>query len=99
MTEFEWDAQKEISNIQKRGIDFTTASRIWDGRVFERIDARHHYGEVRYQAFDIAANRILTVVFTWRAETRRLISARRASAYEKKLFETEIAKPDSSPSN
>lgn len=34
MVEFEWDLGKEALNIQKHGIDFTTAKLIWNGPVF-----------------------------------------------------------------
>ena len=90
MEKFEWDPRKEIKNVGKHGIDFTTASTIWTGPVYERLDDRHDYGEDRYQAFGIVADRVLTVVFTWRGGTRRLISARRADRGEKELYEAEI---------
>lgn len=90
MADFDWDPQKEVLNIQKHGIDFATAQLIWDGFVFERIDARRQYGEVRYQAFGAVNDRILTVIFTWRGENRRIISARRANLREQRLFKAEI---------
>jgi hypothetical protein len=99
MAEFEWDPRKETKNIRNHGIDFTTASQIWEGRVFERVDDRHDYGEIRFQAFGIAENRILTVVYTWRANARRLISARRANAREKRLVEAETRQPDGTPAD
>jgi uncharacterized DUF497 family protein len=92
MADFEWDPEKDSLNIQKHGIDFATAKLIWDSPVFERIDRRRDYGEVRFQAFGVVENRILTVIFTWRAEVRRIISARRANFREKRLFETKIPK-------
>ena len=92
MPDFEWDPEKEILNVQKHGIDFTTASRIWHGPVLERIDDRQGYGEVRYQAFGVAADRILTVILTWRGEVRRLISARRSNRREQRLYEAEVTK-------
>ena len=95
MGTFEWDPRKEVQNIIKHGIDFTTASTIWDGVVYERPDDRRDYGEDRFQAFGIVGNRILTVVFTWRGSTRRLISARRASRGEKGSFEAEIRRAES----
>ncbi len=97
MAEFEWDSEKESLNIEKHGIDFSTAKLIWDGYSLERIDNRREYGEVRFQAFGLAENHILTVIFTWRGETRRIISARRANFRERKLFEAEIAKHGRSP--
>jgi uncharacterized DUF497 family protein len=92
MSDFEWDPEKEVFNIQKHGIDFTTAKLIWSGPVFERLDDRHDYGEERFQAFGVAENRILTVIFTWRGATRRIISARRSSLCEKRLYQTTIPK-------
>jgi uncharacterized protein len=91
MVKFAWDLRKEALNIRKHGIDFTTASLIWNGAVLERIDDRHDYGEIRFQAFGTVENRILTVIFTWRGTTRRIISARRANLREKRLFEAEIS--------
>jgi uncharacterized DUF497 family protein len=54
MADFEWDPAKEFFNIQKHGIDFSTAKLICDGSVFERVDRRRAYGEVRIQAFGVA---------------------------------------------
>ena len=45
---FEWDSNKEEENICKHGVNFTAASQIWDGWVFERVDDRRDYGEVRF---------------------------------------------------
>jgi uncharacterized protein len=92
MADFEWDPAKEALNIEKHGIDFTTATLIWHGPVFERLDNRRQYGEIRIQAFGVVENHSLTVIFTWRSEARRIISARRANSREKSLFETEILK-------
>jgi uncharacterized protein len=89
MEGFEWDPNKEMENVRKHGIDFATAAQIWRGFVFERIDVRREYEEVRLQAFGVADTRILTVVFTWRLPNRRLISARRANSREKRLYEAE----------
>ena len=97
MDRFEWDPKKEAQNVHKHGIDFTTASSIWHGRVFERVHNRRDYGEIRFQAFGTAENRILTVISTRRGEARRIISARRANFREKRLFETEIPKLDAPP--
>jgi uncharacterized DUF497 family protein len=91
MADFEWDPNKETHNLRKHDVDFRTASLIWDGPVFERIDDRRHYGETRFQAFGAVENRILTVIFTWLGTTRRIISARRANLREKRLFEAEIS--------
>ena len=97
MDGFEWDAVKEIQNIAKHGIDFETASSIWKGSVYELIDRRRDYGETRAIATGMAGDRILVVIYTARRENRRIISARRAKASERKRFEEEIARREKSP--
>lgn len=82
------------STCEKHGIDFSTAKLIWDGPAFERVDRRRDYGEVRFQAFGVAENRILTVIFTWRGQVRRIISARRSNFREKIPYQTEVGNPD-----
>ena len=95
MADFEWDPEKDSINIRKHRIDFDTAKLIWTGTVLERVDSRRQYGEIRFQGFGVVEGRVLTVIFTWRGATRRIISARKANIREKRLFETEIRKPPS----
>ena len=90
MEGFEWDPDKEAKNIKERGIDFTTASRIWGGPILERIDDRRDYGEVRIEASGKVDGRLMIVVFTWRETSRRIISARKANRREQRRFETQI---------
>lgn len=97
MAEFEWDQRKESQNIRKHGIDFTTASLIWDGFVFERPDDRRNYGENRFVVFGCADNRILAVVYTPRGANRRIISARVAHRRERSLYEEEITRRGRAP--
>jgi uncharacterized DUF497 family protein len=89
---FEWDPPKEARNIVERGLDFTTASRIWRGSVVEKLDQRRDYGETRIIATGVADSSILVVVYTLRGERRRIISARKANSRERKLFKEQIAR-------
>ncbi|HWB50639.1 MAG TPA: BrnT family toxin [Stellaceae bacterium] len=98
IADFEWDPRKEIVNVFKHGIDFTTASLIWDGFVSERPD-RCSYGEARFVAFGIAESRILAVVYTPRGAARRIISARIAARRERRLYEEEVAHRGRPPPN
>jgi uncharacterized DUF497 family protein len=70
---FEWDPSNEERNIRERHIDFTTASRIRDGPVIERIDERHDYGEQRIITIGEIDSRLMVVVSTWRGTARRII--------------------------
>lgn len=91
---FEWDENKNASNRQKHKLDFEFAAQIFDGMVLEKIDNRRNYGEVRYIALGetqfVALGEIhgivLYVAFTWRAEKRRIISARKATQKESEVY-------------
>jgi len=61
------------------------------------IDDRWEYGETRVIAVGEAGGYIIVVVYTWRGEDRRIISARKANSREKSLFEEEISRRDGSP--
>jgi hypothetical protein len=86
---FEWDEEKERINIAKHGIDFETAARVFaDENRLELYDARHSDEEDRYMAIGMIGDvmYIVTVVFTERNEAIRLISARKATKQERKLY-------------
>ena len=80
--EFEWDWAKAKSNEQKHGITFEVAAGVFeDGNRTERLDAESSEGEERW-ATTIEGMEIY-VVYAVRGEAIRLISARRASRYER----------------
>ena len=97
MVGVEWDSRKEQANLRKHHFDFTSASLIWAGPVIEKIDDRREYRETRIIAIGEAAGCIIVVVYTWRGQDRRIISARKANSREKRLFEEEIRRRDRSP--
>ena len=84
--EFEWDEPKRLSNLQKHGIDFVRACQIFDGYIVEFEDNRYDYGEDRYIAVGETSGQIFTVIYTYRGDVTRLISARQATKYEKNLY-------------
>ena len=84
--DFEWDESKRLSNLQKHGIDFIRACQIFDGLTVEFEDNRYDYGEDRFIAIGETQGVILTVVFTYREDLIRLISARPATRYERNLY-------------
>jgi uncharacterized DUF497 family protein len=79
---FEWDESKSQACAVSRGFDFAYATRLWEGRVQEREDARQDYGEVRVQALGRIDGLYFVVVYTWRGKLRHIISARRAHSKE-----------------
>ena len=85
-TEFEWDETKNRANLAKDGIDFDEAKRLFERYFYFEDDTRMDYGEVRTIAYGVVDNSVLTVVYTMRGNTRRIISARRARRDERRTY-------------
>ncbi|WP_028954195.1 BrnT family toxin [Synechocystis sp. PCC 7509] len=85
--EFEWDEDKNKANQRKYQISFEEAAEVFYYPIYEIVDTRFEYGEVRL--IGIGRNSqmiILTVVYTEREARIRMISARRANKQEEKLY-------------
>ena len=84
---FEWDSEKEEMNIRKHGIDFDTASHVFNDRNrLEFYDKWHSFPtEDRFIVIGMVED-VLYVVYTEREDAIRLISARIATAKEKELY-------------
>jgi uncharacterized DUF497 family protein len=88
---FEWDEAKSAANLAKHGISFPEACLIFEGPVLSRSDERHAYGERRIVSIGcVRAIAVIVVVHTDRAGVTRLISARRASRRERRLYDDRI---------
>jgi uncharacterized DUF497 family protein len=86
MGEFEWDEAKSAATRRQRDFDFTYASHIFEGPTLERPDDRRDYGEERIRAIGRVETEILFVVYTWRGNARRIISARPAHRKERDAY-------------
>lgn len=86
---FQWNLVKNKMNIQKHGISFGEASGVFDdASVLEKPDATHSWDEDRWIALgSIGGIGIVVVVWVARGEKVRLISARRATASERRSYE------------
>ena len=82
MIAFEWDPRKATANARKHGIQFADVIPVLeDERAITLRDEVH--GEERWVTIGIdGLARILTVVYTWRGRTIRVISARLATPNE-----------------
>ncbi len=84
--DYEWDPRKAATNLRKYGIDFADAVAIFsDDSALTIEDAGGSERRFVILGMDAFA-RILVVVFTWRGERIRLISARRATPSERKQY-------------
>ena len=83
---FEWDEEKNKSNRQKHGIDFNDAAMIFsDEKRIETFDYLHSDEEERWQVIG-KVEQILFVVYTECGDATRIISSRKATAYERRIY-------------
>jgi len=86
---FEWDAAKNAANLEKHGVSFEEASKLFSsGRDYlEIFDAAHSEDEERFIAIGPIARGLVLVVSTEREhDVIRIISARWASRREQQLY-------------
>lgn len=84
--EFEWDAEKARTNLKKHGVPFETAAKVFlDENRIEIYDEANSIEEDRYITIGLAGD-VLFVVYTERSPKIRLISARVATARERKVY-------------
>jgi len=86
---FVWDAAKARANRRKHEVSFEEASTVFGDTLSLTIDdPLHPVTEQRFITIGHSAKqRLLVVVHTDRGLAIRLISARRATAHERKRFE------------
>lgn len=89
MFKFEWDDQKAASNLLKHGVSFDEAVSVFgDGMALTFADTDHAEAEDRSRTYGISSKaRILVVIHTERRNGIRIISARKATRYEKSIYE------------
>ena len=83
-TEFKSDEAKRHINIQKHGIDFADASKALGTPHVGFVSVRN--GEVRTLAICPGQKKLITIVYTMRGESCRIISARTASEHEQRAY-------------
>ena len=89
MIKFEWDTEKAAANLRKHGVSFDEAGTVFlDQLALSGPDPDHSMGEPRYITFGISSlGRLLVVFHTHRPGVIRIISTRRVTRAERKLYE------------
>lgn len=89
MMKFEWDTAKAAPNVRKHGVSFDEAGSVFlDQLAVSGPDPDHSVGESRYITFGVSSlGRLLAVSHTYRPGAIRIISARRATRAERKIYE------------
>lgn len=88
--EFQWDDDKSRSNVRKHGVSFDEAMTVfYDPLSITIPDPDHSIGECRFLQLGISRqNRLLVISHTDREKCIRLINARLATSYERKMYES-----------
>ena len=88
MFNFEWDDQKAVTNLQKHGVSFDEAvSAFGDTLALTFSDTDHSEDEERSRTYGNSnKERLLVIVHTERRNGIRIISARKATRYEKSIY-------------
>lgn len=85
----EWDPVKAASNLRKHEVSFEeAATALADDLSVTGADPEHSVGESRFVTFGTSiAGRLLVVGHTERGDVLRIISARRATKRERRIYE------------
>jgi uncharacterized DUF497 family protein len=88
-TEYQWDESKAASNFLKHGVTFEEALSVFDNPLAAIFDDEDHSGGDSREIIvgHSIQDRLLLVCFSERSGTVRMISARPATAKERKDYE------------
>ena len=87
---FNWDTSKAQENLLDHGISFEEATTVFGDPLAGTIpDPDHSVGEARFLTIGWTANgRLIVVSHIEEGDTIRIISAREATAHERKQYES-----------
>ena len=90
--QIQWDEDKNISNLSKHGLTFEIAKLVFEDQHSVSTQDRFVDGEERWQTVGLVNGvALLLVAHTWREDDDevhiRMISARKATAHERKSYE------------
>jgi len=85
--QFEWNEGKAKNNIIKHGISFEEAAEVFFDPFYQTGDASVNIEERDFIIGYSLSERLLLAVYIERGEFTRIISARRTTRHERKLYE------------
>jgi len=87
---FEWDKNKDRQNKKKHGISFSDTFAVFEDAGALTIEDESHEEE-RFVTIGMDCyGRVLVVIYAWRDENIRIISARKAMKPEVRQYESEL---------
>jgi len=87
----EWDPEKNKRNIWKHGVSFPDAVAVLEDEYAITISDESEPSEQRFVTVGMDAfARVLVVIYTYRGEKIRIISARPAGPREREQYEAQL---------
>jgi uncharacterized protein len=86
-----WSERKRSENLTKHGFDFTDAEEVFDAVTFTYEDDRFVYGEQRFVTLGVLEDTVVSIVHTEVDDAIRVISMRKATNHERKIYFESIA--------
>jgi uncharacterized protein len=87
---FSWDEAKRRRNLQKHGIDFADADRIFRGFTLTAEDDRESYGEPRFLTLGLLIDQVVSIAHMERGDVIRIISIRKATTHEARFYFSQV---------
>jgi hypothetical protein len=85
--EYEWDPNKAAANLRRHGVDFADAVGVFEDAYALRREDPDARGEQRFVITGMDfLGRVVVVVYTYRGERIRPISARPATRREREYY-------------
>jgi hypothetical protein len=87
--QFEWDGTKAARNLARHGVSFEEAATVFRDPLSQTgRDPDHSGDEEQFVIFGVSTGgRLLIVAHVERGDTIRIISARRATPGERRIYE------------
>ena len=86
MMNFTWDEAKRQSNLQKHGLDFADAAKVFGGPLVLFEDKRQDYNEQRVICIGLLDHLVVLIVHIESDQDIRVISMRKADSDETDLY-------------
>ena len=88
---YQWDPAKAKANVNKHGVEFADAVGVFEDPDAITVEDPDSEGEQRFLSIGLdVLGRIIVVAYTYRDDDVRLISARKATKKEVKIYEERI---------
>jgi uncharacterized protein len=88
---YTWHEAKRQKNLNKRGLDFAEAEKVFTGPTFTFEDDRKDYGEQRWVTLGLSGDKVLVIVHTETENEIRIISMRKRQIKMNNYYSSEIS--------